>query len=378
MNEYRWYDGDMSFTPHEYKSDKIAPKKKRQRWFAVIIAFLVSSLVFIFCVALFFGSKIFNANSYLINKLHSALNNNINTVITVSPQNINTQQANIALPSVVNIENSGGKGGFFGANLSLGEGTGVVIRENGYILTSLYVVESVGNVSVKLYDGKTYTAEVFATDTKNNIAILKINAKNLTPITLGDSSQLAVGDYVSVIGNCIDENLSNPITGGTISGINNNVSLSNGRNINILQVDASAIANSIGGLVLNEQGELIGITTAIMSSYSSDIGIVTPINDLKDSLASVVSTEEGTDPAFTIGISGTDEPYGVIVDSVGENTPAAKAGLKAGDLIIKINDKTITSCEDITNIKNRSKPGDTLIFSVYRDGEVTEIPIILE
>lgn len=166
--------------------------------------------------------------------------------------------------------------------------------------------------------------------------------------------------------------------GGTVCGIDTNVSLQNGQKVNIFQIDASTIADSVGGLVLNANGELIGIATAMISNPSAEIGIATPINDLKNFLSNIISNEGWNDSGIIIGISGTDADYGVVIDKIGENTPAEKAGLKIGDLIVKADGEAVNSINEITNIKNRHKKGDTMVFTVYRDGEMTDINVLLE
>jgi len=143
-------------------------------------------------------------------------------------------------------------------------------------------------------------------------------------------------------------------------------------------VDASTLANSIGGLVLNEQGELIAVTTAIIASNSTEIGLATPINDLKDSLSKIVSTEKSDTQNITIGIQGVDSSHGVVIDRIAEDSAAEKAGLQSNDLIIKVNGEPITSVADITEIKNQHKKGDTLVFSIFRNGELLEINVVLE
>ena len=377
MNEYKWYDGDLIISSSNYNIDNNSSDKKTPpRWFIIVsIIFLVLLILFI-TTTIILGSKFFSMNSNLANKLNNSLNNNNNS-ITLTPSDANVDEAKAALNSVVNIENSDSFGGFFGHSFSLGEGSGVIVHEDGYILTSLYIVENTGTVDVKLNDGTTHKAEIFSIDSKTNTAILKIDATGLTPMTLGDSSEVKLGDTVIAIGNCINSNLSNPVTIGSISGIDN-ISLQNDQKMNVLQVDASSLANSIGGLVLNAKGELIGITTAMISNQSSEIGIVTPINDLKESLQNLTSDETTNDSELTIGISGTDASYGVMVDSIGEGTPAEKAGMQIGDLIIKVNNESVTSIKKINEIKTKHKKGDTLIFTIYREGEVHEIKIVLE
>ena len=377
MNEYKWYDGDLIVSPNNYENEgKSKNKMALPRWFIIVSIISLTLLLLFITTTIMLGVKFFSINSNLANKLDKSLKTNSNT-ITLTPKDTKLDDAKSALDSVVNIESSDSFGGFFGSSFSLGEGSGVIIHEDGYILTSLYIVENTSSVDVRLNDGTTHKAEIFSIDSKTNTAILKINATSLTPMTLGDSSQVKLGDTVIAIGNCINNNLSNPITVGTISGIDS-ISLQNNQKINILQVDASSLANSIGGLVLNSKGELIGITTAMISNQSSEIGIVTPINDLKASLTELNSDENTPASELTIGISGTDASYGVMVDSIGEGTPAEKAGMQIGDLIIKVDNESVTSIEKINEIKKKHQKGDTLIFTIYREGDVHEIKITLE
>ncbi len=367
MNENDLYDSEIvCVQPKQKPKNRIAP------WLISLAVTLPICIVTIaLCAFLVLGTEIFGKD-----KEHGIEGPMPYTGITISPGDVGTDKAVEALKSVVNIKNVGGLGGFFGQSLSLGNGTGVIVREDGYILTSASVVESVGAVTVTMQDGTEYEAEVHNVDNQNNAAVLKINVAGLTPIAIGDSSAVAVGDAVSVIGNAISDNLSNPITVGTVSGVDNSVALQGGRNVNIFQIDASAIAESVGGLVLNAKGELIAITTAMISNPSSEIGIATPINDLKGALNNIVSVE-GNDNGLTIGISGTDAEYGVVLEMIAEGSPAEKAGLKTGDLVLKVAGEAVSSINDISEIKNRHKKGDTLVFSVYRDGEMLEINVIL-
>lgn len=374
MNEYKWYDGEMGCIQRYYKSENDPPKKKPMPpWLVSIIIALICILAFIIFIGILLGSSILASGiSPFSDTFSGSLKNSIN--ITVNAPNID----NTVLESVVNIQNSGEYGGFFGQTLSLGEGTGVIVKENGYILTSLYIVENVGDIKVKLNNGSEYTARLYAADSETNTAILKINAFGLKPIAIGDSSQVSIGDAVCVVGNSINESLSPPITGGTISGIDNNVRLQNGKTMNIFQVDSSTIANSIGGLVLNENGELIAISTSIFSTQSSEIGLATPINDLKDILSEIAASNDEKASTPALGISGTDESYGVVLTSITEGSPAEKSELKIGDLIVKADNQKVNSVKEITSIVKKHKQGDTIILTIYRDGEMKEIDVVLE
>lgn len=380
MNEYKKYDGEELFTKFPIETGNFNDAQKNKKgglpaWaLSLIITVPICILTIAICFAMNLGSHVIGAKA----KVQKTAGDVPKGSITLTPSAMDSDKAKNALLSVVSVKNAGEYGGFFGQSLSLGEGTGVIIREDGYILTSAAVVENVGNVTVELQDGNSYQAEVCNVDSVNNAAVLKIDAAGLTPAVIGDSSAVNIGDSVIAVGNEINENLSNPIVAGTVCGINNGVQLQNGQKINILQVDAATIAGSVGGLVFNKDGALIGIATAMISNPSSEIGIVTPIDDLKSLLSNFVSTDGGNYNNLSIGITGTDASYGVSIEKIAEGSPAEKAGLKTGDLIVKADGEAVASINDINNIKNRHKKGDTMTFSIYRDGEVTEINVVLE
>lgn len=349
-------------------------KKRLPGWAIALIVVGGVALAFMIICALNFTMQI----------TRRVISNNRNTItpggnITFSSETPAEDTARGALMSVVNIENSSNMGGFFGYNLNQGAGSGVVIREDGYILTSLQLAENDGNITVKLQDGKKYSAQAVTADSINGFALLKIDAVGLTPITIGDSSAVSVGNRVAVIGNTINSNLTNPVTLGYVCGVDNSVPLDNGNYVNLFQVDASTIADSVGGILLNEKGELIGMASGMISNSSSEIGLVTPINDLSKLLGDIVDVStQTTASGLTIGFSGSDESHGVLVTMVGEGTPAEKAGLLVDDLIVKVDGEAVTSIKQINEIKARHVKGDTIVLTVYRDGEMHEINAILE
>lgn len=350
-----------------YKKKTVSP------WAAALIISLpICIATIIICIAVTVGFGIIKTKRENINPIRP-----IEGSITLNPSDINKEAIASALSSVVNIENIGTIGGFFNQNLSLGDGMGVIVREDGYILTSAYLVESVGTVTVRLTDKTEHEAEVVNVDSQNGVALLKIDMEGLIPVLIGNSDEVKVGDSVLSIGTPLSESLSNPITVGMVSGVDRGVELQSGRRVNIFQVDASGIAESIGGLVLNQNGELIGISTGMISNSSSELGIVTPVNDLKATLDNIVHIEGGSS-GLTIGISGTDASYGVVISMIAEGSAAQKAGLQNGDLIVKVDGETVDSVDDINNIKLRHKKGDTMVFSVYREGSIIDINVILE
>ncbi len=336
-------------------------------------------MLIVFLAALLFAGAFFTAR-YLTNRV--IIKNEIQSVpggsITFSAENPAADAVKSALMSAVNIESDSMRSGFYGYGLNRESGTGAIIREDGYIITSISLAEDGGDITVTLQDGKRYTAEVDSVDRVNGIALLKIEAAGLSSIKIGDSSAVAVGDRVAVIGNRLHGNLTNPITLGYICGVDNGVGLENGRYINLFQVDASAIAESVGGLLLNAEGELIGISNGIISNASTEIGLVSPINDLAGLIGGITTVTPGSGVSeLKIGFSGTDEGYGVAVTTVGEGTPAEAAGLKVGDLVVKVDGEAVTSVAKVNEIKARHVKGDTIILTVYREGEMLDINVIL-
>ncbi len=373
MDEYKIYDEEIVCVQNVEEEKPPLKKKTVSPWMAALIVSLpIAVFTIIVCIVLIFSLGIVNMKKY-----NAQLMSPQEGSITITPEDINKDAANAALSSVVNIENIGEMGGFFSQSLSYADGVGVIVRADGYILTSAYLVEGKGRVSVNLQNKTEYSAEVVSIDSHNGIALLKIEAEGLVPIPTGNSDEVLVGDTVLAIGTPLAESLSNPITIGMVSGIDKGVELKSGRKVNIFQIDAAGISESVGGLVLNKDGALIGIATGMISNSSAEIGIVTPIADLKNTLDNIVNIESSSSE-LTIGISGTDESYGVVISMIAEGSAAEKAGLKTGDLIVKADGETVLSIDDINNIKIRHKKGDTMVFSVYRDGSITDINVVLE
>ena len=372
MNEYRMYDGDMAIIPNEPQKDKGTEKKKIRPWvISIIVIISILFLCVVMAVSFLFGARL---SGKLARYAYRTVTCN-NIVVTIP--SFDQSNAVMALESVVNVENQNDYGNILGYDISVG--SGAIIREDGLILTTLYAMDNVGDITVRLNNGEKYKAVIYKRDTENNVCILKIDAQNLIPIKMGDSAAVKIGDAVSVIGNPIDDQLSNPIAGANIAGIDNDVSVGSGRKVNVFQVDSPIIANSLGGLVLNKNGELIGISTGIFTTRASDIGIVTPINEVIKMFdegkndESVANTEEN----LMIGISGSDTDHGVVVEDVQKDSPAEKAGLKVDDLIVKADGTPVTKIEEINKIKNTHKKGDIIKITVYRNGEILELDITL-
>lgn len=277
------------------------------------------------------------------------------------------------LPAIVSVSATTDYRSFFGLSSQTVSGSGIVISENGYILTCYSLVGSNGDVTVKI-GNDTYTAKFVGGDASKDIAIIKADAEGLNFVTLDNSESVHTGDNVIAMANVLGGDIGISVTKGIICGVNNGVTLSNGNSINLLQTDA--ISGVSGGCLLNEKGNVIGMLTSAISVDSNKIGLAIPSADILTVAESVINT--GLAPSgLIIGIRGSDAEHGVTVESVNDDSPAKKAGIKVGDLILKADGTTVKSVAEINRIRDTHKKGDTIVITVYRDGEVIDINVVL-
>ena len=364
------------------------PKKPASRGF--VAAMLVISIL---CsAALGFGG------GYLANNMNSSSSNgvNINKVEASNTSRSGNVSANTTsevvkktADSVVEIETEGVKTGSFAQQYVVqGAGSGVIISEDGYIITNHHVIEDANSVTVTLRDGKTsYTAAVIGSDSENDIALLKVDAKGLTPATFGDSSNLAVGDYVVAIGNPLGQ-LGGTVTDGIISALASSVVIE-GKNMTLLQTNAQISPGNSGGGLFNANGELVGIVNAKDSATEVEgIAFAIPINNVLDiiddlksygyvtgkiDLGMQLTDITSNDTAFYYGVNQT----GCYVLSVTRGSNAEAAGFHTGDLITKVNSTDINTSADVKNALKDSKVGDKVKFTVYRNGETSDLTLTL-
>ena len=273
---------------------------------------------------------------------------------------------------------------------SAASGSGFILTEDGYILTNYHVIENSSSVQVTTYDNTAYSASIVGYDESNDIAVLKIDATGLTPVVLGSSDDLYVGDEVMAIGNPLGE-LTFSLTVGYVSALDREVTLSSGTTMDLIQTDAAINSGNSGGALFNSYGEVVGITNAKYSSSSSssstsidNIGFAIPINHVKNIVTSII--EKGYIVKPYIGVSVTTVssemvsyglPQGAAVKAVSENSPAAESGLKVNDIITAINGEEITTSSELVKIVSASQPGDEMTLTVYRQGESEQLTLTL-
>ena len=294
--------------------------------------------------------------------------------------------------SVVSINVSATSTNYFGQTVqTAASGTGFLITEDGYILTNHHVVDGASSVSVTLYNGESYDAKVIGSDEDYDIAVLKIDVTGATPVVLGDSSKLAIGESVAAVGNPLGE-LTFSMTEGIVSCVNRAINV-DGTPFNMIQVDCSINPGNSGGPLFNSYGEVVGIVSAKYSSYSNTtvegIGFAIPINDVVSLVKDIMTNGYVTNKAY-MGITPQtmtaqmaqqyryDVTEGVFVCSVDPDSAADKAGLKLGDVITKMDDKDIASYEDLVAAKKSYSAGDTVTLTVYREGKTIEVELTFD
>ena len=267
-------------------------------------------------------------------------------------------------------------------------GSGFILTQDGYILTNYHVVESSSSIKVTTYDGTSYDAQLIGYDESNDVAVLKVDATDLTPVVLGDSDTVSVGDSVVAIGNPLGE-LTFSLTAGAISALDRPVTLSSGTTMNLMQTDCAINSGNSGGALFNMYGEVIGITNAKYSSSSSsseasidNLGFAIPINQVRSIVESIIQNGYIVKPYIGVSVSDVSSesqsyglPQGAAVRSVVENSPAAEAGLQENDIITAANGDAITGSNDLVKLVKAASTGDTLELTVYRQGQTITVTL---
>ena len=266
-------------------------------------------------------------------------------------------------------------------------GTGIIISADGYIITNTHIIAGCDTVKVELYNGDEYEAKLVGADALSDISILKIDANGLTPAEFTSSSNLAVGDNVVAIGNPLGEAYRLTVTDGIISGISREVN-HNGTVMNLIQTNAAINEGNSGGALINSAGQVIGITNMkiISSTGVEGIGFAIPSDTVKtiaDALLSNgVVTGRGT-IGITIGpipeaaAAYYDIPAGLYVSIVNEKSDAYAQGIREGDVITHANGEEVHENSDISAIKETLNVGDSITFTIWRDGDTFDASVRL-
>lgn len=270
---------------------------------------------------------------------------------------------------------------FFGAQglprtqVQTGMGSGFIVSEDGYIVTNHHVIDGASQIQVTLATDKSYTARVVGADRELDLAVLKINPTGKLPtLQFGSSEKIEVGDWVIAIGN--PYGLDHTITVGVISAKGRPVNIEDRRFRNLLQTDASINPGNSGGPLINLNGEVVGVNTAV-NAKAQGIGFAIPSSTVVSVYNQLITKGTVAHPYIGVSIQPSRDQRGVAVSGVVPDSPAMAVGLKPGDIILKFDGKDLTTPQELTDAVNRTQPGQKVPLVVVRAGQSKEVQVII-
>lgn len=384
--------GAPSNTNNEINKPSFAPVKEKPHLklrtiLAIVLICALASFIF-GAAGGFLANKYLKGGSSIVFKTAEGSNASSSASADAGSGKTIAQITDAVANSVVEITTESVRtGNYINQYVTEGAGSGVIISNDGYIITNNHVISNASKINVRTKAGQTYTASLKGTDSTSDIALLKIDANDLSPVTIGDSSNLKVGDMAIAIGNPLGQ-LGGTVTAGIISALDREITI-NGTKMNLLQTDAAINPGNSGGGLFNSNGELIGIVSAKSSGESIEgLGFAIPVNDITNVIKDIsefgyvkgrpqlgVSLVDVKDSqaAWQYGVS----KLGVYVYSVNDGSGAAQAGLKAGDLIQAIDNKSVSTSSDVKAVIQQHNVGDTVTLSIVRDNMQQDITVTL-
>lgn len=359
----------------------------------VILATSVLTSAISYTIFNYYGNKDSNSGSNTASENISQIQSGISTSIssnvsTGDGKTLTISEINKKVnPSVVFIGVEGTSSGVFGQpQASTGSGSGIILSADGYILTNNHVIDGANKITVKLINGKEYTASLKGKDPKTDLAVLKIDETGLTPAVFGDSSKVAVGDLAVAIGYPLGE-LEGTLTVGVISALNRSITIDN-ITMNLMQTDAAVNPGNSGCALINVYGEVIGVVNAKTSAVGIEgFGYAIPINETTKIIDDLIKSGYVTG-RITMGISTRDIttelsefydlPVGIFIVSVVADSPADKAGIKANDVIRGVDGKDVLTSAELSKIKDGHKVGDKIKILIVRDSKDVVVTLSFE
>ena len=270
-------------------------------------------------------------------------------------------------------------------------GTGIVITADGYIVTNSHVVKNAGAVTVQLHDDRSFRASVVGADTASDLAVLYVDAEDLTPVHFGDSDALQVGDTVCAIGNPLGTELRGTMTNGIVSAINRDIT-TGGRTMTLIQTNAALNSGNSGGPLINCYGQVLGINTMkigdnMNSAGVEGLGFAIPSTTVVDVISQLINQGYVTGRPY-LGISGEPVsalyqyyyrlPAGLFITHIAQGSDAAARGLEAGDILLSINGKNVTSDDELNEFLYGCQVGDTVEAVIYRNKAKYAVTLTVE
>ena len=368
---------------------------------SIILISFVTAFVGTVCALLVFSNLNKTNLEASADAISSSSASNISQVANMSQVSLTNYSdtavfaANKILPSIASITIEY-KINYFGrVQTAKGSGSGVVISSDGYILTnnhvistgdssSFYQVSDATSITVTLYNDETeYLATIVGTDSQTDLAVLKIEKTDLVAAEFADSSSVKVGEFVLAAGD--PHGLTRSVTAGIVSALDREMTV-DGNVYNVIQADCAINSGNSGGALVNSLGQVIGITTLKLAGTGIEgVSFAIPINDAIPIYQELIKNGKIARPY--VGISGIDldeataiRNYlvkGIYVDSVLENSPAEKANIKAGDIIVKFDGKAISTMDELNEIKNTKNIGDTVEITLYRKNKEMSVSVVL-
>ncbi len=376
-------------TPYSNNFYQKPPKPKKERrghsTAVVIIASVLAAVIGAVSGIVVMGSVFFvDTNTTSTTEKTDKPQNNVSINIDETASSIAEAVAKKCTDSVVGIRTTTSVTSFFGGSQQQsGDGSGVIYTADGYIITNYHVIgdaveSSNSKIDVFVGDNRSnsYPATVVGYNISCDLAVLKINASGLTPVELGNSDELSVGQYVVTIGAPGGLEFMGSVTYGIISGLDRTVSTNSG--LKLIQTDAAINPGNSGGALLNAEGKLIGVNSSKIASVEYEgMGFAIPVNTVKEKCDKIISRKGDSQAYFGVSISSTytsqvlafyGYPSGAVVSSVAEGSPAAKAGIERGDIITEFNGTAISEYTVLNDILYDCEAGDTVAVKIYRAG----------
>lgn len=383
MNDFN-FQNDYNFS-NESLIPKVKKEKKKYGVGVIITACALSAVIGLVgaITAFWYLSSVKQNNTSYVEPIIQQ-GDNININVDEQATSVVEAVAKKVTPSVVGIRTTTSVQSFFGNQEANGEGSGVIYSEDGYIVTNHHVIADVlsghsGKIEVFLDDlnSKPYEATVVGYNISTDLAVIKINAKNLKKIELADSSKLKIGQYVITVGNPGGLEFIDSVTYGVISGLDRVVSSDS--SVSLIQTDAAINPGNSGGALVNIKGELVGINSSkIVSEEFEGMGFAVPTNTMVEICDKIIENENSPEPYVGITVSEKytqsvlafyGYPAGAVVLSVADESPAYNAGIRRGDIITAFNSKSISEYSDLEGYISACKPGDKVEVELYRNGK---------